>query len=95
VGCIRPVRLTRGALEVPAGAVWGDTFLVVPGSAAGQEWTNELTGERVRVVEREGEPGVWAREALATLPLAVLMFAPAAAPGSDRGGEQRAKAGGE
>jgi (1->4)-alpha-D-glucan 1-alpha-D-glucosylmutase len=72
-GCIRPVRLTGGKVELPVGTCWGDTFLALPEMAAGTRLVNVFTGEAVQVAERDGEAGVAAREALAVLPFGLWL----------------------
>ncbi len=72
-GCVRPVGVTGGEEALAAGEVWGDTFLAWAGMAAGGVVRNALTGREVVLVEQLGQVGVWAREALAELPFAVLL----------------------
>ncbi len=74
-GCIRPVRLTGGRVELPVGPCWGDTFLLLPDMAVGTRMRNVFTGEEVLVAERDGTAGVLVREALAVLPVGLWLAA--------------------
>lgn len=74
MGCIRPVGVAQGEDVVATGDVWADTFVAWPDAEVAGVVRNELTGEEVALGEHQGLIGVWAREALAELPLAVLLW---------------------
>jgi (1->4)-alpha-D-glucan 1-alpha-D-glucosylmutase len=75
-GCIRPVRLTLGRLELPVGAYWGDTVLPLPDLEEGTRMMNVFTGEEVRVDMHDETAGVLVREALAVLPFGLWVTVP-------------------
>ncbi|MFO0841796.1 MAG: malto-oligosyltrehalose synthase [Gemmataceae bacterium] len=72
-GCIRPVGVAGGATVLPVGDVWGDTFVPWPGLPAGTAVRDVFTGAEVVLAERNGQVGVAAAEAQATLPFSVLL----------------------
>ena len=72
-GCIRPVRLTQGRPDLPVGACWGDTRLMLPELAVGTTLRNVFTAEELRVTEHEATACVPAREALAVLPFGLWL----------------------
>ena len=61
--------LTSGQERAPIGPeIWGDTFLLIPGSRPGAQYQNVLTGERVGL-----DPyGLSLGKILATFPVALL-----------------------
>lgn len=71
-------RLTDGGKRPPVGtAVWHDTWLVLPESEAGRHYRNVLTGERLRVGERNGQHGVALSALCRVFPVALLVREPA------------------
>ena len=63
------VGLTGGADRPPLGVeVWGDTRLMLPGSADGEVWVNRLTGESLTVAGA----GLAVAQVLGHFPVALL-----------------------
>jgi (1->4)-alpha-D-glucan 1-alpha-D-glucosylmutase len=67
------LRLANGVERPPLGELWGNTWLALPGVAAGTAYTNILTGERLAVVERDGAVGLPMCELLSIFPIALLV----------------------
>jgi (1->4)-alpha-D-glucan 1-alpha-D-glucosylmutase len=73
VGCIRPVRVTKGQPVLATSEVWADTFLPWLDLSENMAVRNVLTDKEVKLVEQRGQVGVLASEALEVLPFAVLL----------------------
>jgi (1->4)-alpha-D-glucan 1-alpha-D-glucosylmutase len=75
---LAPRFLARLGLEGPplGPDVWGDAWLDLPAEDGGATYRNVLTGEAVRVGERDGRPGVAVGSLLASFPVALLERAP-------------------
>jgi (1->4)-alpha-D-glucan 1-alpha-D-glucosylmutase len=71
--CFQVVKLSGGTQRLPAGPeTWNDTWLSLPSRAVGAKYRNIYTGEVVAVKEQGGEPGLWLRDVLRFLPVALL-----------------------
>lgn len=73
MGCIRPMGVAGGEEVLPVGGVWGDTFVPWPELPVGMIVSDVFTGTEVELVEHQGQVGVMAAEAMATLPFSVLL----------------------
>ena len=71
VAPVKSAQLTRGALVPPTGAVWGDTWLVVPGPA-GKSYSNLFTGELLESSAYSGKAVLPMEQVLAHFPVALL-----------------------
>ncbi|MBX0329733.1 malto-oligosyltrehalose synthase [Oscillochloris sp. ZM17-4] len=69
------LRLAEGEQRPPTGAIWGETWLPLPGVDVGAAYANILTGERLVAQERHGMAGLPMAELLAIFPLALLVRA--------------------
>ncbi|MEI7770517.1 MAG: malto-oligosyltrehalose synthase [Chloroflexales bacterium] len=67
------LRLACGEQRPPLGELWGETWLPLPGVAAGTAYTNILTGEVLAAQERDNATGLAMRDALAIFPVALLV----------------------
>jgi maltooligosyltrehalose synthase len=78
VAAVRMVALTVGAERLPVGeGVWGDTRVPVPDERPGGRYRDVFTGA-VHVVDEQG--GLWLRDVLSVLPVALLEREESAVP---------------
>ncbi|HEX5270677.1 MAG TPA: malto-oligosyltrehalose synthase, partial [Gemmataceae bacterium] len=70
-----PRLMTRlvGEGDLPLGAVWDDTRLLLPGVEPGRRLKNLFTGEELTAGEHDGRTSVAAAEVFASFPVALLM----------------------
>lgn len=69
-----PVRLLPDAHAAPCGeAVWDETYLLMPGVAAGTPMRNIFTGEMIVLAEHNGRSRLRVAEVLAQFPIALLV----------------------
>lgn len=54
------------------GAVWQDSWLVLPGATGDEKYRNIFTGEIVKVTSQDGKPALALSEVLAAFPVALL-----------------------
>ncbi|MFV9503348.1 MAG: malto-oligosyltrehalose synthase [Oscillochloridaceae bacterium umkhey_bin13] len=68
-----PLRLAQGDQRPPTGEVWAETRLSLPHATMGEQYRDVLTGATLAVDSNEGATGLWLREVLAILPVALLV----------------------
>jgi (1->4)-alpha-D-glucan 1-alpha-D-glucosylmutase len=69
-------KLMDGAMQMPVGALWGDTQVVIDAPVQG-EWRDLFTGRRLQVAPTQGGAGVLrVADVFTVLPIAVLQAQP-------------------